>query len=69
MIIESVSTLDPPGYDAGKKVVGPKRHILTDTLRLLLGVVVHSAVVQDRDCAEPFSGGPARVYPWPSGLA
>ena len=40
--------LDPSGYDAGKKVKGRKRHILVDTLGLLLNVVVHSADVQDR---------------------
>jgi transposase len=43
------STLDPQGYDAGKKVTGRKRHILVDTLGLLLSVVVHPADVQDRD--------------------
>jgi putative transposase len=37
------------GYDAGKKVKGRKRHILVDTLGLLLNVVVHPADVQDRD--------------------
>ena len=31
--------LDPSGYDAGKKVKGRKRHILVDTLGLLLNVV------------------------------
>lgn len=36
------------GYDAGKKVNGRKRHILVDTLGLLLVVVVHGAHVQDR---------------------
>ncbi|MGH9781173.1 MAG: IS5 family transposase [Candidatus Acidiferrales bacterium] len=35
----------------GKKVTGRKRHILVDTLGLLLNVVVHSANVQDRDGA------------------
>jgi transposase len=45
------STLDPQGFDAGKKVPGRKRHILVDTLGLLLNVVVHSADVQDRDGA------------------
>jgi transposase len=35
----------------GKKVTGRKRHILVDTLGLLLNVVVHSADVQDRDGA------------------
>jgi putative transposase len=39
------------GYDAGKKVKGRKRHLLVDTLGLLLGVHVTSAAVQDRDGA------------------
>ena len=39
------------GYDAGKKVNGRKRHILVDTLGLLLAVVVTEACVQDRDGA------------------
>src|SRR5262249_13612471 len=39
--------LDPSGYDAGKKIKGRKRHILVDTLGLLLNVVVHPADVQD----------------------
>jgi putative transposase len=39
------------GYDAGKKINGRKRHILVDTLGLLLIVVVTSASVQDRDGA------------------
>ena len=39
------------GYDAGKRVKGRKRHIVTDTVGLLVGLVVHSAGVQDRDGA------------------
>jgi putative transposase len=39
------------GYDAGKKVNGRKRHIVVDTLGLILAVVVHSADVQDYDGA------------------
>ncbi len=39
------------GYDAGKKSKGRKRHILVDSLGLLL-VVVHAASIQDRDGAE-----------------
>jgi putative transposase len=35
------------GFDAGKKVKGRKRHLLVDTLGLLMAVVVHSAGVQD----------------------
>ena len=41
----------PRGYDAGKRVSGRKRHIVVDTLGLLLAVVVHPADVQDRDGA------------------
>ena len=40
------------GYDAGKKVKGTKRHLLVDTLGLLLCVVVHPANIQDRDGAK-----------------
>jgi hypothetical protein len=36
------------GYDGGKKVSGRKRHLLVDTLRLLLKVVVHPANLHDR---------------------
>ena len=39
------------GYDAGKKIKGRKRHIVTDTLGLLVGLIVHSAGIQDRDGA------------------
>ena len=36
------------GFDGGKRVRGRKRHILVDTLGLLLVVVVHAANTQDR---------------------
>ncbi len=39
------------GFDAGKKVKGRKRFIVTDTLGLLLAVHVVAASVQDRDGA------------------
>lgn len=39
------------GYDAGKKIKGRKRHIVVDTLGLLLKAEVHSAGIQDRDGA------------------
>ena len=41
--------IDPHGYDSGKKIKGKKRHILVDTLGLLLHAVVHPANIQDRD--------------------
>jgi transposase len=37
------------GYDAGKKINGRKRHIVTDTIGLLLVVIVTAGSVQDRD--------------------
>lgn len=40
------------GYDAGKRIIGRKRHILTDTDGRLLAVDVHAANVQDRDGAK-----------------
>lgn len=39
------------GYDGGKKVPGRKRHIVTDTLGLLLAVAVTAANIDDRDAA------------------
>jgi putative transposase len=46
----SVKTTQLPGergYDAGKKVNGRKRHLLVDTLGLLMAVLVTSAAVSD----------------------
>jgi len=40
---------DARGYDAGKQVKGRKRHIVVDTLGLLLLVMVTPASLQDRD--------------------
>lgn len=37
------------GYDAGKKVNGRKRHVVVDTIGLLVVVVVTAASLQDRD--------------------
>ncbi len=40
------------GYDAGKRTKGLKRHIVVDTLGLLMAIVVHTADIQDRDGAK-----------------
>src|SRR5215469_2667002 len=51
---QSVKTTEsggPRGYDAAKKVKGRKRHVVTDTSGLLVGVAVHPADIQDRDGA------------------
>jgi putative transposase len=39
------------GFDAAKNIKGRKRHLLVDTLGLLLGVAVTAACVQERDGA------------------
>lgn len=52
------------GFDAGKKVKGRKRHILTDTMGLLIAVVVHSAAIQDRDGAPAVLASIRSAYPW-----
>src|SRR4051794_5621303 len=44
------------GFDAGKEVKGRKRHILVDTLGLLIAVVVTGASVQDYHGAKPVLG-------------
>lgn len=63
---QSVKTSEqggPKGYDAGKKVKGRKRHIITDTLGLLLAVFIHTADVQDRDGALPLIDDAVEKYP------
>jgi transposase len=42
---------DSRGYDAGKRINGRKRHVVVDSLGLLLTVLVTAASVQDRDGA------------------
>ena len=45
------------GYDGGKKLFGRKRHLIVDTLGLVLLVVVTAANVQDRDGARDLLQG------------
>jgi transposase len=51
------------GYDAGKRVRGRKRHLLVDTLGLVLVGIVHSASVQDRAGARRVLTGIRRRFP------
>lgn len=46
----------PHGYDGGKKLSGRKRHILVDSMGLLLAVVVTSAAVDDAAAAPQVLG-------------
>jgi putative transposase len=57
------ASIDPQGYDAAKKVTGRKRHILVDSLGLLLNVVVHRASVQDRDGTRRLLRDAGRRFP------
>jgi transposase len=43
------SSIDPHGYDAGKKIKGKKRHVLVDTQGFVLHAIVTAADIQDRD--------------------
>jgi transposase len=64
---QSVKTTEsggPRGYDAGKKIKGRKRHILTDTLGLLVAAVVHTADIQDRDGAPGVLTSIRASFPW-----
>jgi putative transposase len=53
----------PRGYDAGKRVKGRKRHIVTDTDGLLLAVLVHPANIQDPHGAVPLLKSLRRQFP------
>jgi transposase len=52
------------GYDAGKKINGRKRHIVTDTTGLLVGLAVHGADIQDRDGAPVVLNSIRYAFPW-----
>jgi len=52
------------GFDTGKKVLGRKRHLLTETLGLPLVLVVHAADIQDRDRLHQVCHRVRRRFPW-----
>jgi transposase len=59
----STVTGDSRGYDSGKKINGRKRHLVVDTLGLLLYVMVTPAVVQDRSIARDVLFRVRLLYP------
>lgn len=72
---QSVKTTEsggPQGYDAGKKIKGRKRHILTYAESNLVHALIHTADIQDRDgrpmCSRPSAivsrGAPTRLCRW-----
>jgi len=64
---QSVKTTEesahPSGYDAHRNVKGRKRHLLVDTLGLLLSVYVSPADVQDRGGAQGLLAGLKPLLP------
>lgn len=64
---QSVKTTEaggPHGFDAGKKIKGRKRHIITDTLGHLVEIDVHPADTQDRDGAVGVIASIRSLYSW-----
>ncbi len=67
-IIDAQSTRASPqggeiGYDTGKRVKGRKRHLVVDSLGLLLVVSETAASVQDREGAHPVVEAAMAKYP------
>jgi len=63
--IKTAECGDGRGYDANKRCLGRKRHLLVDTLGLLLTVLVTGANVQDRDGAKQLLSSFYRAF-WQS---
>jgi transposase len=64
---QSVKTSEaggPRGFDAGKKINGRKRHLVTDTQGLPLALAIHPADVQDRDGLALVCVRLRRRFPW-----
>ena len=64
---QSVKTTEsggPRGYAAEKMIKGRKRHILTDTIGLPVGMIVHPADIQDRDGAPDLLASVCDAFPW-----
>lgn len=61
--VKTTEEAESRGYDAGKKVKGRKRHLLVDTLGLMLAVWMTPADVQDRDAAAAVMPLAAEQFP------
>ncbi len=62
--VKTTESGGPRGFDAGKKIKGRKRHIVTDTEGHLVGLQVHAADIQDRDGAVGVLSSIRLLYPW-----
>ncbi|MDH7791185.1 IS5 family transposase [Ochrobactrum sp. AN78] len=61
--VEPTAAGGPRGYDAGKKIKGRKRHIVTDMSGDMLEGIVHGGDVQDRDGAPDLIERTCQTYP------
>ena len=64
---QSVKTTErggPCGYDAGKKIKGRKRHFVTDTQGFVVGAIIYTANIQDRDGAPDVLASIRHSFPW-----
>ncbi|MEV5283138.1 IS5 family transposase [Streptomyces sp. NPDC052811] len=59
---DAVVGADSRGFDGGKLVNGRKRHVMVDTLGLLLGVMVTAADVGDRTAVQVLLGQVAEAH-------
>lgn len=59
---DAVVGADSRGFDGGKLINGRKRHVVVDTLGLLLGVMVTAADVGDRTAAQALLERVARAH-------
>jgi putative transposase len=61
--VKTTESGGPCGFDAGKRVKGRKRHIVTDTGGSLLAIQVHPANIQDNHGAVPLLKHVGLVFP------
>ena len=61
--VKTSDTAMSRGYDAGKKINGRKRHILVDTIGLIMLAVVHAGNIQDRDGAKILLAKARTLFP------
>ena len=61
--VKTTSVGGPRGYDGAKKLSGRKRHLLVDTLGMVLKARVHTADLQDRAAVSLVLEGAAQEFP------
>ena len=62
--VKTTEAAGPRGYDAGKKINGRKRHLLVDSIGLMVAAIVHRADIQDRDGAPLLLATMRSAFPW-----